>query len=49
MPTRRIMGVSLATAVLGFLSLEFFGKLWASYQASQGNHPAISGAILGGL
>lgn len=49
MPTRRIMGVSLATAVLGFLSIEFLGKLWASYQASQGNHPAITGAVLGGL
>lgn len=49
MPTRRIMGVSLATAVLGFLSIEFLGKLWASYQASQGNNTAVSGAILGGL
>jgi hypothetical protein len=49
MPTRRIMGVSLATAVLGFLSIEFLGKLWASYQAARGNHPAVAGAILGGL
>ena len=49
MPTRRIMVVSLSTAVLGILAIEFLGKLWASYQASQGNHPAITGAVLGGL
>jgi hypothetical protein len=49
MPTRRIMGVALATSVLGFLSIEFLLKLWASRQAAEGNHPAIAGAVLGGL
>lgn len=49
MPTRRIMVVSLSTTVLGLLAVEFLLKLWASHQASEGEHSAISGAILGGL
>lgn len=49
MPNRRGLITYTAGALIAVIGVQFLLTLWAAHQASEGEHTAISGAVLAAL